>query len=468
MPVAARRDPRLLRYVRAAQAAGVPFDQFERFSRAGIVLNAKQLLASAAARECDRPDGPELVAYGGARGGGKSFWAFAQLAVDDCQRRPELQCLILRKVGKANRENVEKLVRRLLRRIPHRYKAQGVVEFPNGSRIITGHFQNDRDIDAYLGLEYDVIVIEEVTTLTKGKIEDIETCCRTDKRDWRPRVYWTYNPGGVGHAYVKKRVYDPSVRGEERDTRFIKATVRDNPRVNKENRAKLERFTGWKRRAWLDGDHEIAVGQFFTAFRRETHVREGLTFQADWPLWLGFDYGYSHWTAVYLLTKSNDGVVYVLDEYGGRKTHVADNAAGIRAMLLRNKVLPEDLTTIQAGTDVFSRDRNGKSIADDYLEEGLRLERAQVDRLQGAAEIAHRLGDEETHRPPSLYIDAKCVRLIECLPDLQHDEHRSEDVKKVDCDENGDGGDDWYDALRYGVMWAARGPGVFLGRDPLD
>jgi hypothetical protein len=35
-------------------------------------------------------------------------------------------------------------------------------------------------------------------------------------------------------------------------------------------------------------------------------------------------------------------------------------------------------------------------------------------------------------------------------------------VKKVDTDENGNGGDDPYDALRYGVMARKQSIGVFV------
>jgi hypothetical protein len=38
---------------------------------------------------------------------------------------------------------------------------------------------------------------------------------------------------------------------------------------------------------------------------------------------------------------------------------------------------------------------------------------------------------------------------VECLPTLQHDPNRPEDVLKVDADEDGFGGDDAADACRY-------------------
>ena len=50
---------------------------------------------------------------------------------------------------------------------------------------------------------------------------------------------------------------------------------------------------------------------------------------------------------------------------------------------------------------------------------------------------------------PRLYIHARCAELIESLPLLQHDPHRPEDVLKVDCAEEGNGGDDDPDGFRY-------------------
>src|SRR5512137_717970 len=98
---------------RQARAAGCPEDQIVNLLSAGIVLHPRQMAASAAARWCDRGDGPTAIGYGGARGGGKSHWLLAQMGADDCQRVPGLKCLLLRKVGKANLEHFEDLRRRV-------------------------------------------------------------------------------------------------------------------------------------------------------------------------------------------------------------------------------------------------------------------------------------------------------------------------------------------------------------------
>ncbi len=55
-----------------------------------------------------------------------------------------------------------------------------------------------------------------------------------------------------------------------------------------------------------------------------------------------------------------------------------------------------------------------------------------------------------------MFIHRRCGRRIETLPALQHDPNRPEDMLKVDADEDGVGGDDAADALRYLVGTKAR------------
>lgn len=260
---------------------GCPKDQLLNFARAGLILQARQLAASAAARLCDQPDGPKAVGYGGARGGGKTHWLLAQMGADDCQRVPGLKCLLLRKVGKANLENFETLRQRLFHSLPHDFNAsRGLLIFANGSRIVLGHYQCEKDIDSYLGLEYDVIGVEETTQLTARKYEDISTCCRTSKalsdgRHWRPRLYSTTNPGGIGHQWYLEKFITPHQCGTESDTRFIPARVDDNVFINPEYKSHLASRTGWQYDAWYLGRWDFPAGQYFRNFRPKVHVLGG-------------------------------------------------------------------------------------------------------------------------------------------------------------------------------------------------
>ncbi|HEX2973147.1 MAG TPA: hypothetical protein VHP11_12495 [Tepidisphaeraceae bacterium] len=476
----------------------------DNFARAGIVLQERQLAASAAARLCDLPTGPTAVGYGGARGGGKSHWLLAQMGADDCQRVPGLKCLLLRKVGKANMEHFEDLRRRLFIGLPHEFSAyRGVLTFENGSRIIAGHFQAEKDIDAYLGLEYDVIGIEEATTLSARKHTDISTCCRTSKPNWRPRSYSTTNPGGIGHAWYRTKFILPHLAHQQAlahlpsaichsspsshpshsahslwvghsDSLFIPARVTDNAYNNPEYRKVLESLNGWQRRAWLDGDWDLAAGQFFTTFRRDVHVIPDFdeTRAREW--FAALDYGFAHYTVFLLGCTDGDGNVFVVDEHAERLWLPQRHAAAVRAMLGRHRLGDQalelgDLRRIVAGADVFSRQSDGTTIAAQYAREGLTLKPANMDRINGWAEILQRLGDPDaacspstinhqlsTTLAPRLFIHQRCARLAETLPAMQHDPNRPENVLKVDADEDGLGGGDCADCLRYLVATKSR------------
>jgi len=436
-------------------------DQVQNFLRAGVVLQARQLAACAAARQCDLPDGPTAVGFGGARGGGKTFWLCAQLGLDDCQRFPGLKCLLLRKVGKANREHFEDVRRRLFRRLPHAYSAtRGILTFANDSRVLTGHFQNEKDIDAYLGLEYDVIGIEEATTLTARKYHDIVTCCRSSKPGWRPRLYSTTNPGGVGHAWYRALYVVPFLQKAETQTRFLSATVDDNPFTNSEYRRTLEALTGWQRRAWLCGDWDIAAGQFFTTFRRDVHVLDHFDEGRAVEWFAALDYGFNHYTVVLLGARDHDGNTFVVDEHAARGWIPQRHAQAIKAMLQRHQIrlVPQGqyarvLRRFVTGTDLFARQSNGLTIASQYADLGISLRPANMDRVNGWAAVLQGFGDPATGVAPRLFIHRRCTRLIETLPTLQHDPHRPEDVLKVDPDDDGVGGDDAADALRYLVSY---------------
>jgi phage terminase large subunit len=449
-------------YIEAGRAAGCPADQMRLFERAGIVLQPRQLAASAAARLCDRPDGPTAIGYGGARGGGKSHWLLAQMGADDCQRVPGLKCLLLRKVGKANIEHFQDLRRRLFMGLNHDFSAfRGVLTFANGSRIISGHFQCESDIDAYLGLEYDVIGIEEATTLSERKHRDISTCSRTSKilpdgSHWRPRIYSTTNPGGIGHAWYRAKFLAPFLDQRESDTRFVPARVDDNAFNNPEYRKILEGLSGWQRRAWLDGDWDLAAGQFFTTFSRSHHVLDQFDDSRALEWYGALDYGFAHYTVFLLGCRDGDGNACVVDEHAQRLWLPSRHADAIRAMLGRHGLTLQSLSRIVAGADVFSRQCDGTTIAAQYARLGIPLGVANTDRVNGWAEVMAALGDPLAGIPPKLFLHRRCTRLIETLPAMQHDPRRPEDVLKVDADDDDNGGDDTADALRYLIMAMAQ------------
>jgi hypothetical protein len=449
-----REHQSAIRLAQTAKDSGVSSEALVRFMGNGYVPQPRQFAFHAAARLCDLPNGPTEIGLGGARGGAKSHAVLAQVAIDDCQRVPGIKFLLLRKVGKSMKESFEDLRQKLMRSIPHQYNRQeGKIEFANGSRIILGHFNDDADIDNYLGIEYDGIAVEEATQLSEKKYIEIQTCRRTSNPNWRPRTYTTTNPGGIGHAWYKAKFIQPWRENRESTTRFIFATFRDNRFLNHDYVHVLNDLKGWQLAAWRDGEWDIASGQFFTNWRHERHVCKRFKIPDHWRVWCSFDYGFTHPTAVYLFAE-HDGVIYVVDEHVEAKRLSADHAQAIAAMLQRNGISFERLRIFVAGVDVFAAhgDTNARTIADQYAEFGIRFDRANIDRINGAAEFLNRLGNPDSSGTIRLQVFDHCRRLIECIPALQHDPHRPEDVLKIDVNENGKGGDDPYDSVRYGLM----------------
>jgi phage terminase large subunit len=343
----------------------------------------------------------------------------------------------------------------VLRQIPHDYNRQGVISFANGSRIVTGHFRTEGDVDQYLGLEYDVVVIEEATTLSLAKYKTLRDSNRTSKPNWRPRIYASTNPGNIGHVWFKERFITPARKLQETDTRFIFATVDDNRFIDSEYTKKLEDNTGWKLRARRFGDWDIAAGQYFSTWNYDAHTCEPFIIPAHWPVWACFDYGFTHPSAFYLLTEFDDEIT-ITGEHVEAKKLPRDHAGAMRRIAAKHGRDISDIPVF-AGPDVFANkgDENAKTIAQQYEAHGVYMVAAPNDRISGWGEMLDLLGDPgraENPIPARLKITRDCERLIECIPALQHNPNKPEDVLKWDIDDEGSGGDDPADAARYGLM----------------
>jgi hypothetical protein len=99
-------------------------------------------------------------------------------------------------------------------------------------------------------------------------------------------MYYTCNPGGVGHAWVKRLFIDRRYRGSERseDYVFIPARVTDNPVLMRDKSyvITLENLPEPLRRAHLDGDWDVLAGQYFSEFSRGRTVTEPFEIPKSW------------------------------------------------------------------------------------------------------------------------------------------------------------------------------------------
>jgi len=402
---------------------------------------------------------------GGGRGAAKTHGILAQIFCDDCQRQPGLKVLVLRKVGRSNQEQVQDFRKKLLTQLDHNYREQkSTIEFSNGSLVVLGNFKDERDIDKYLGLEYDLIHIVESNQLSLTKKMNILSCLRTNKANWRPRCYEDTNPGGFGHHHNKQIFIEPWKAKNETETRYIHCTVDDNRYVNKEYKEYLQKLSGWQREAWLHGSWEFLAGAYFTNFREDIHVYPNKEVAFDPKnarrFFASFDFGFSHMSACVLFAQDHHDNIYVIDEYADNEKTPSDHSERIKAMLRKHGLEPSDLDSFVAGHDCFHRKEEGNTIAQTYSENGIDFSPAENARVNGWQRILDGFGDVQTGTKPTIFIHRTCIHLIAQIQMAQHSEKVAGDVQKFDLPENtaevfGDDlqeGDDCLDAFRYGIF----------------
>jgi phage terminase large subunit len=367
-----------------------------------------------------------FVAYGGARGGGKS-WAVRQKAKLLCLYYGGIRVLILRRTFPELRENHILPMRSELNGWAAWRETDKAFTFPNGSRIVFGYCAGEQDVDQYQGQEYDVIFLDEATHFTEYQFSALTACLR-GANVFPKRMYLTCNPGGVGHMWVKRLFVDRAFRpGEDPgDYQFIQALARDNPALvlNDPGYLKmLDNLPDGLRQAWRDGSWEVFAGQFFPEFRPQTHVVAPRQLPKEWPRYRVFDYGLDmlacYWAAV-----DDTGRIWVYREFCQPGLIVSEAAAGITARTppgeeIRCTIAPPDLWSTQKDT--------GRTMAQLFSAGGVPLVPASNARVQGWMTVKEALKLREDGAP-GLVIFSDCRELIRDLAAVQHDRQNPSDV----------------------------------------
>ena len=368
-----------------------------------------------------------FIAYGGARGGGKS-WAVRKKAALLALRYPGIRMLLLRRTFPELRENHILPLMAELNGIASYKETDKSFLFPNGSRLRLGYCDNDVDVLQYQGQEFDIIFIDEATQFTRYKY-DVLTACLRGANDFPKRFYLTCNPGGVGHEWVKRlfitRRYE---RGENpADYTFIPARVYDNRALMTRDPGyvgMLENLPEDLRRAWLDGDWNVFVGQYFTEWREDIHVVEPFPIPEGWRRYFAMDYGLDM-LAGYWIAVDGRGRAYVYREVFKSGLVISDAAKEIRRLTV------EPVYSYIAPPDLWNRRQDtGKSVAEIFAEQGIPLVRARNDRVAGWLDMKEWLKpvtDETGEMSAGLRVFRSCPHLIESIPALQFDEKNPSD-----------------------------------------
>lgn len=379
------------------------------------------------------------VLYGGAAGGGKSHGQLVDALLYALRYAGSRQLLLRRTFPELEKSLIQKSFTLNYLAVATYKKADKRWEFANGSVLEFGYCAADNDVYQYQSAEYDVVRFDELTHFTEFQYTYLGGRVR-GANDFPKQIKSSTNPGNIGHAWVKKRFIDPGVveqsfpvaleTGQTVLARFIPAKIKDNPFLLKYDphyQQRLERQGETQRRMLIDGEWDVLEGRYFTNFRREVHVIPPRELPAAWRRYVSIDYGRDRFAALF----------FAIDEQGRaiqyREVCESDLIVSQAARLLKERIpAGESIRAFFAPPDLWNKHNDsGKSTAEIFGEHGVRLSRASNDRVSGWRDLAEWLEpfpDEQGELTAGLRFFSTCRETLYCLPLLQHDLHKPEDV----------------------------------------
>ena len=405
----------------------------------------------------------EVIGYGGAKGGGKSH-SMREILLARRIKYPYTRGYLFRKTSDELRQNH---VYPLLETHPELKKyfkwSEMALMLPNGSQLLFRYLQYWHDVLNYQGYPLEDIGIDEATMHEYRVYENLRAGNRTDNPNFKPKFLLTFNPGGVGHGWVKKkfikRQFEP---GEDPSLHtFISAKVYDNKVLMKNDPAYVKRLKGLSpqmRKAFLEGSFDVFEGQFFPEWLAEDshgtpyHVVPHEKPDPSWKVFIGLDWGYfpGYFAAVWIAVLPNKRLYVFREAYWQRKH-------GYDAAMQLMRMSEEPVAYIKAGTDLWSKRNNVTGIKEDHpvslYEEFIRagiprelMQPAITDRKNGWGMLRRYLAPAPDELP-WLQVSSNCTELIRTLPDMVHAEHDPDDMESDPPIE-----DHLADALRYAIM----------------
>lgn len=297
----------------------------------------------------------------------------------------------------------------------------------------------------------------------------------------------TSNPGGSGHAWVKKMFVDPSAPNkpfwakdeetgetlvwpatskfaQENDIvgkpmfrrKFIPATLFDNPYLSEDGmyEANLSSLPEHQRKQLLEGNWDVNEGAAFTEWNRDIHVIEPFEIPSNWTKFRSADYGYGSFSGVLWFAvepKTNKLVVY--RELYTHKVTAVDLADMVMEVEQGEKVS----YGVSDSSLWHQRGDSGPSLAEQMIQKGCRWrpsDRSKGSKVSSKNELHRRLQVDEWTGEPRIQFFNTLTNTIAQIPSLPLDKKNPEDV-----DTNAE--DHIYDALRYGIMSRPRDNSMF-------
>lgn len=410
-----------------------------------------------------------ILLYGGAKYGGKTDFLLGDFLQDVEKYREHWQGIIFRRTLTEFTE-IKQRADELFPKIgATKHELGNEWRFPQGAILRFKYLENFDDIRHYEGHSYSWVGIDEL-----GDWEDPNAFfrCLSLNRYGRARIETlrtraTCNPGGKGHAWIKKYFVDPAPRGYtpiwddvlKCYRLFIPAKLEDN-------QIGLRNDPGYEHRlmrsgspslvrALRHGDWNVVAGAYFSSFSSK-NIIDPFEIPQHWTKFCSYDPGSSDpfsltWWAVSdgsIPEYPKHSLICYREWYGEKDTLDGEKIRGLKLSLkeIADGIIyregPERIQYRVAGLDLWDT-RKGPSDAEMFIKLGIVWTRAEVKRHIGWRRMHEMIRGEDG--VPRMYWFSSCPKCIEHIPLLQHDVRDAEDVADSPNDHDGD-------SSRYAVM----------------
>lgn len=399
--------------------------------------------------------------YGGAKGGGKSRGMRDIFLLRRLEYPGTVGGIFRRTFPELDANHIQKLFQERPALREYWHESKKTLFLPNGSSLRFCYCKTIADVDLYQGQEFDDLGIEEAGQWTETMVNRLRGSNRTTKPGVKPRTALTGNPGGIGHGYLKRLFVQKKYKPEERpeDYNFIQALVDDNQALMENDPDYVRRLESEPnlalRKAFRWGDWDIFAGQFFQEISQDIHFIKPFDIPTHWNRFGAYDFGFNHPAAFGWFANDSDGNTYLYRELIKPGLRVDQFARELNQYSDTKLLHP-----IPAGLDcwttknVLKDDKQPPTVAEEFQSHGIKLQKAIIDRIQGAAQLRSYLAwREKPNSKPRFYIFNTCPVSYDTISRMVHDPDRLEDVLKIDAtDGDPESGDDAYDMVRYGLM----------------
>lgn len=386
-----------------------------------------------------------------------------------CLKYPGIKVMIIRKTYTELQENHINPMCALLKcyhtdkneRIASYNDSKKNITFPNGSRILFRYCDHEKDADRFQGTEVDILFVDEATHQSEEKMKKLTACVR-GVNNFPKRVYYTCNPGGEGHGWVKRLFIDKRYETNENpdDYMFIQSLVTDNKALMESNPdylKQLEALPPKLREAWLYGRWDIFDGMFFEDFRdtpdpdlcykagitpeqaleqrRFTHVIEPFEIPRGWNIMRSYDFGYNKPFSLGYWAVDYDGVLYrILEMYGCTQTPdegvkwTPDEQFMKISQFEREHPWLKGRHIVDSIADPAIWDNSrGESIAETAARYGVYFTPGDNNRIPGWMQVHYRMQFDENGYP-RMYVFNNCKAFRRTIPLMMYSETHPEDL----------------------------------------